>query len=173
VPCSRRSLSQFRELLDGKAEPFRTGAAAKPRSPNSMGVLLKIDSAETIGRILDECRTIAVVGLSSDPHRPSHGVASYMQRHGYRVIPVNPNETEVFGDRAYPSLWDVPEQIDLVDIFRRSDEAGKAVDEAIAVGAKAVWLQEGVIDHAAAQRALDAGLLVVMDRCWLKEHVRR
>ena len=96
-----------------------------------------------------------------------------MQRHGYRVIPVNPNETEVFGDRAYPSLWDVPEQIDLVDIFRRSDEAGKAVDEAIAVGAKAVWLQEGVIDHAAAQRALDAGLLVVMDRCWLKEHVRR
>ena len=138
-----------------------------------MGVLLKIDSAETIGRILDECRTIAVVGLSSDPHRPSHGVASYMQRHGYRVIPVNPNETEVFSDRAYPSLWDVPEQIDLVDIFRRSDEAGKAVDEAIAVGAKAVWLQEGVIDHAAAQRALDAGLLVVMDRCWLKEHVRR
>jgi len=95
-----------------------------------------------------------------------------MQRHGYRVIPVNPNETEVLGEKAYPTLADVPEQIDLVDIFRRSDEAGKAVDEAIAVDAKAVWLQEGVIDHAAAQRALDAGLLVVMDRCWLKEHVR-
>jgi len=95
-----------------------------------------------------------------------------MQRHGYRVIPVNPNETEVLGEKAYAALADVPEEIDLVDIFRRSDEAGKAVDEAIAVGAKAVWLQEGVIDYAAAQRALDAGLLVVMDRCWLKEHVR-
>ena len=100
-------------------------------------------------------------------------VASYMKRSGYKVIPVNPNETEVFGDRSYPSLADVPGQIDLVDIFRRSDEAGKAVDEAIAVSAKAVWMQEGVIDRAAAQRALDAGLLVVMDRCWLKEHMRR
>jgi len=137
-----------------------------------MRVLVDINSAETIERILDECRTIAVVGLSSDPNRPSHGVASYMRSQGYRVIPVNPNETEVFGDRSYPSLLDVPEQIDLVNIFRRSDEAGKAVDEAIAVGARGVWLQEGVIDYAAAQRALDAGLLVVMDRCWLKEHVR-
>ena len=134
---------------------------------------MEINSKESIEKILAECRTIVVVGLSSNPDRPSHGVASYMQRHGYRVIPVNPNETEVFGDRSYPSLADVPEQIDLVDIFRCSDEAGKAVDEAIAVGAKAVWLQEGVIDHAAAERALDAGLLVVMDRCWLKEHVRR
>ena len=137
-----------------------------------MRVLLEINTKETIAQILDDCRSIAVVGLSSDPNRPSHGVASYMRRQGYRVIPVNPNETEVFGDRSYPSLLDVPEQIDLVDIFRRSDEAGKGVDEAIAVGAKAVWLQEGVIDHAAAQRALDAGLLVVMDRCWLKEHMR-
>ena len=138
-----------------------------------MRVLVDINSTEVIERILDDCRSIAVVGLSSDSNRPSHGVASYMRRHGYRVIPVNPNEIEVFGDRSYPSLFDVPGQIDLVDIFRRSDEAGKAVDEAIAVGAKAVWLQEGVIDHAAARRALDAGLLVVMDRCWLKEHVRR
>jgi predicted CoA-binding protein len=95
-----------------------------------------------------------------------------MRRVGYRVIPVNPNETEVFGEKSYPDLFAVPEKIDLVDIFRRSDEAGKAVDEAIAVGAKAVWLQEGVIDNAAAQRAVDAGLMVVMDRCWLKEHVR-
>ena len=138
-----------------------------------MRVLLEINSAETIERILADCRTIAVVGLSSNPDRPSHGVASYMRRHGYQVIPVNPNETEVFGERSYPSLSDVPEPIDLVDIFRRSDEAGKAVDEAIAVGAKAVWLQEGVIDHAAAERALDGGLLVAMDRCWLKEHMRR
>jgi len=95
-----------------------------------------------------------------------------MRRQGYRVIPVNPNETSVFGEKSYPDLFAVEEQIDLVDVFRRSDEAGKAVDEAIAVGAKAVWLQEGVIDSAAAQRAEDAGLMVVMDRCWLKEHIR-
>ena len=131
-----------------------------------------INSQDTIRRILDECRTIAVVGLSSDPSRPSHGVSSYMRVRGYKVIAVNPNETEVFGEKAYPDLFAVPEKIDLVDVFRRSDEAGKAVDEAIAVGAKAVWLQEGVIDRDAAQRALDAGLLVVMDLCWLKEHIK-
>jgi uncharacterized protein len=135
--------------------------------------MLDINNAETIARILDECHTIAVVGLSSSPSRPSHGVAAYMQRAGYRVIPVNPNETEVLGARAFPALADVPEKIDLVDVFRRSEEAGTAVDQAIAVGAKAVWLQEGVIDYEAAQRATGAGLLVVMDRCLLKEHVRR
>ena len=135
-------------------------------------VVVAINSPETIRRILDECRTIAVVGLSSDPSRPSNSVSGYMRRQGYRVIPVNPNETSVFGEKAYPDLSAVPEKIDLVDVFRRPNEAGKAVDEAIAVGAKAVWLQEGVIDSAAAQRALDAGLLVVMDRCWLKEHIR-
>jgi hypothetical protein len=96
-----------------------------------------------------------------------------MQRAGYRIIPVNPNEIEVLGEKAYRSLADVPEKIDLVDVFRRSEEAGAAVDEAIAVGAKAVWLQEGVIDNEAAQRGLDAELMVVMDRCWLKEHARR
>src|SRR5215203_751622 len=133
---------------------------------------MSINTPETIRRILDECRTIAVVGLSSDPSRPSNSVSGYMKRNGYKVIPVNPNETEVFGEKAYPDLFAVKEKIDLVDIFRRSDEAGTAVDEAIAVGAKAVWLQEGVIDKNAAQRALDAGLLVVMDRCWLKEHIR-
>jgi predicted CoA-binding protein len=133
----------------------------------------EINDNETIERILAECRTIAVVGLSSKPTRPSHGVAGYMQRAGYRIIPVNPNETEVLGENAYGSLAEVGEKIDLVDVFRRADEAGAAVDEAIAVGAKAVWLQEGVIDHEAAQRGVDAGLLVVMDRCWLKEHMRR
>jgi len=133
---------------------------------------MEINSRETIEKILADCRTIAVVGLSSSPTRPSHGVAAYMQRQGYRVIPVNPNETEVLGQKAYASLADVPEQIDLVDIFRRWNEAGAAVDDAIAVGAKAVWLQEGVIDEAAAKRAHDAGLLVVMDRCWLKDHAR-
>ena len=133
---------------------------------------MEINSKETIRRILHECRTIAVVGLSSDPWRASNSVSAYMRRSGYTVIPVNPNETEVFGEKAYPDLAAVPGTIELVDVFRRSDEAGKAVDEAIAVGAKAVWLQEGVIDRAAAQRAVDAGLLVVMDRCWLKEHMR-
>ncbi|HUE82809.1 MAG TPA: CoA-binding protein [Pyrinomonadaceae bacterium] len=134
---------------------------------------MEINNREAINTILDQCRVIAVVGLSSDPSRPSHGVASYMRRHGYNVIPVNPNEKEVFGEQAYPSLSEVPERVDLVNIFRRPSEAGRAVDEAIAVGVRAVWLQEGVIDQAAAERARDAGLLVVMDRCWLKEHVRR
>jgi predicted CoA-binding protein len=141
--------------------------------PHVKTLHLEINSRETIKKILDECRTIAVVGLSSDPSRPSNGVAAYMKRAGYRVIPVNPNETQVFGDKAFPSLADVSETIDLVNIFRRPDEAGRAVDEAIAIGAKGVWLQEGVIDYAAAERARAAGLLVVIDRCWLKEHMRR
>ena len=129
-----------------------------------------MNEPETIESILRICRTIAVVGLSSDQFRPSYGVAAYMQRAGYRVIPVNPNESEVLGERSYASLAEVPGEIDLVDIFRRSEAAGAVVDEAIAIGAKAVWLQEGVIDHDAAKRAEDAGLLVVMDRCWLKDH---
>jgi uncharacterized protein len=133
---------------------------------------VEINSREAISKILEDCRTIAVVGLSSNPGRASNGVAGYMKRQGYKVIPVNPNEERVLGEKSYPSLADVPDKIDLVDIFRRSEEAGKVVDEAIKVGAKAVWLQEGVIDHEAAQRAQDAGLLVVMDRCWLKDHVR-
>jgi predicted CoA-binding protein len=167
----RHSLKVFKAPL-GKAQPFRT-SGGEAAIVGFIGALLDINSKETIAKILDDCHTIAVVGLSSNSGRASHGVASYMKRHGYRVIPVNPNETEVLGEKAYASLADVPDKIDLVDIFRRSEEAGKAVDEAIAVGAKAVWLQEGVIDNAAAQRALDAGLLVVMDRCWLKDHVRR
>jgi predicted CoA-binding protein len=134
---------------------------------------LEINSKETISAILENCKTIAVVGLSSNPHRPSYGVASYMRGRGYKVIAVNPNETEVFGEPAYALLQDIPEPVDLVDIFRRSEEAGHAVDEAIAIGAKAVWLQEGVIDEAAAKRAQAAGLLVVMDRCWLKDHARK
>ena len=131
-----------------------------------------INDPQAIKRILDECRTIAVVGLSSDPYRASNSVAGYMKQNGYKIIPVNPNETEVHGERAYNSLAEVPEKIDLVDIFRRAEEAGAAVDEAIRVGAKAVWLQESVIDEAAAERALEAGLLVVMDLCWLKEHIK-
>lgn len=131
-----------------------------------------MNEIETIKQILNECKVIAVVGLSSNSIRPSHGVAAYMQRKGYKIIPVNPFETEVLGEKCYAKLADVPDKIDLVDIFRRSEEAGKVVDEAIEIGAKAVWLQEGVIDEEAAQRAENAGLLVAMDLCWLKEHYR-
>ncbi|HNA46444.1 MAG: CoA-binding protein [Nitrospira sp.] len=129
-------------------------------------------SREEIARLLRDCRTIAVVGLSSNPARPSYRVASYMQQQGRVVIPVNPRETDVLGERAYPSLSAVPGSIDLVNVFRRSEEAGAVVDEAIRIQAKAVWLQEGVVDEAAALRARQAGLQVVMDRCWLKEYVR-
>ena len=132
-----------------------------------------MNSRETINRILDECRTIAVVGLSSNPDRPSYGVARYMQQRGYRIIPVNPNEAEVLGEKAYPALTAIEDKVDLVDIFRRSEEAGAHVDDAISIGAMAVWLQEEVIDEAAAERAEKAGLLVVRDRCILKEHMRR
>jgi len=134
---------------------------------------LQINDPEGIDRILSETKTIAVVGLSSDAARASNGVSRYMQSHGYRIIPVNPNEISVLGEKAYAQLEDVPEKIDLVDIFRRSEEAGRHVDEAIRLGARAVWLQEGVIDEEAARRALDAGLDVVMDLCILKEHLMR
>jgi uncharacterized protein len=133
---------------------------------------MKINDPAAIRKILLECKNIAVVGLSSDPLRPSYDVSRYMQRHGYRIIPVTPKDSEILGEKAYKTLAEIPEKIDLVNIFRRSDQAGIHVDEAIAAGAKAVWLQEEVIDEDAAQRALDAGLLVVMDRCLLKEHLR-
>ena len=129
-------------------------------------------SQEEIARLLRECRTIAVVGLSSNPARPSYRVARYMQQQGKVVIPVNPRETDVLGQRAYPSLSAVPGAIDLVNVFRRSEEAGAVVDDAIRMQAKAVWLKEGVVDEAAALRARQAGLQVVMDRCWLKEYGR-
>ena len=133
---------------------------------------MEINSPKGIKRILDECKTIAVVGLSSNTWRASNSVSAYMQSKGYRIIPVNPHETQVLDERAYASLAEVPEEFQLVNVFRRSEEAGGVVDEAIRAGAKAVWLQEGVIDVAAAKRALEAGLLVVMDRCILKEHAR-
>ncbi len=132
-----------------------------------------INDPQIIKRILDECRVIAVIGLSSNQNRPSYGVARYLQQKGYRIIPVNPNEASVLGEKAYPALAEVPEQIDLVDIFRRSEEAGSHVDDAIRLNVKAVWLQEGVIDQIAARRAVEAGLMVVMDRCILKEHIKR
>jgi len=135
-------------------------------------VMNQASSPEDLARLLRECRTIAVVGLSSNPARPSNRVARYMQQQGKTVIPVNPHESDVLGEPAYPSLSAVPGSIDLVNIFRRSEEAGAVVDEAIRIRAKAVWLQEGVVDEASARRAREAGLQVVMHRCWLKEHVR-
>ena len=126
--------------------------------------------ARSIPELLRSARIIAVVGLSSDEFRPSHGVAAYMQSAGYRIIPVNPNETEVLGEKSYARLEDVPEKIDIVDIFRRSQYVSGIVASAIAVGAKAVWMQEGVVDEEAAKLARAAGLDVVMDRCILKDH---
>ena len=126
----------------------------------------------TIPELLRSARTIAVVGLSTKPTRASFGVSRYMQRHGYRIIPVNPLETEVLGEKAYARLEDVPEHIDIVDIFRRSEYVSDIVDSAIRVGAGAVWMQEGVGDEKAAGKAHLAGLAVVMDRCILKEHSR-
>ena len=134
---------------------------------------MQINDPKVIDTILDEMKTIAVVGLSSDTSRASYSVSRYMQSHGYRIIPINPNESSVLGEKSYSRLEDVNEKIDLVDVFRRSDEAGRHVDEAIRIGARGVWLQEGVLDVAAARRALDAGLAVVMDRCILKEHMKR
>jgi predicted CoA-binding protein len=120
--------------------------------------------------LLRSARTIAVVGLSNRRIRPSYGVSEYMQHAGYRIIPVNPKETEVLGERAYPDLESVPERIDIVDIFRRSEFVPEIVDAAIRVGAGAIWMQEGVVHEAAAEKARRAGLAVVMDRCILKEH---
>lgn len=130
-------------------------------------------ASNVIDRIFESARTIAVVGLSANPHRPSHGVARYLQRAGYRIIPVNPNLTEVLGERAYATLRDVPEPVDVVDVFRRSEFVGPIVDDAIAIKARAVWMQDGVVDKAAAARARAAGLDVVMDDCLMRRHAQR
>lgn len=129
--------------------------------------------ADPIGELLRTSRTIAVVGLSSRRFRPSFGVADYLKSAGYRVIPVNPNEVEVLGEKSYRGIEEIPEKIDIVDIFRRSDFVLEVVTSAIAVGARAVWMQEGVIHSEAAEQARRAGLFVVMDRCILKEHAKR
>jgi predicted CoA-binding protein len=135
----------------------------------------RVKAAEdaVVDRILSTARTIAVVGLSPHPYRASHGVARYLQRAGYRIIPVNPNIESVLGERAYPTLRDVPEPIDVVDVFRRSEYVGPIVDDAIAVRARAVWMQDGVVDETAAERARRAGLDVVMDDCMMRRHADR
>jgi len=125
-----------------------------------------------IAEILGEARTIAVVGLSAKRSRPSHGVAEYLQRAGYRIIPVNPNITEALGEKSYASLDAVPEPVDIVDIFRRAEHVPDIVEAAIRKGAKTIWMQEGVVHEDAARRAESAGLTVIMDRCILKDHRR-
>jgi len=122
--------------------------------------------------VLATSRTVAVVGCSSDPSRDSHRIARLLQQHGHRVVPVNPTETEVLGERCYPSLRDVPEPVDMVDVFRRPEFVAGIADDAIAVGARILWLQLGVIDEAAALRAQAAGLTVIMDRCPAIEYRR-
>jgi predicted CoA-binding protein len=121
-------------------------------------------------KILNSSQTVAIVGLSPKPDRPSYKVASYLKEQGYKVIPVNPTKNEMLGETCYPDLASIPEPVDVVDIFRRSEEVLPIVKEAIQIGAKAVWMQEGVINEEAAARARKAGLMVAMDRCMRKEH---
>jgi uncharacterized protein len=128
---------------------------------------------DPITDLLEHTKTIAVVGLSNDPWRASHGVSAYMQSQGYRIIPVNPQIESCLGERAYPSLLDVPERIDLVNIFRRPEFVEEIVDQAIQLKVPAVWMQEDVIHEKAAEKARQAGIFVVMDRCILKEHRAR
>ena len=129
-------------------------------------------SEADIKSILEESKTVAVVGLSPRQERDSHRVAKYLQSQGYRVIPVNPNADETLGERSYPDLASFPEPIDVVDAFRRSEAVPEIVEEAIKVGARTVWMQQGVIHEEAAARACEAGLQVVMDRCMMIEHRR-
>jgi predicted CoA-binding protein len=126
-----------------------------------------MDTAEVI---LKNSHTVAVVGISSNPERPSYTVAKYLKEHGYKIIPVNPNEKTVLGETIYPDLSSIPEKVDVVDIFRKSEDVPPIVSEAIKIGAKAVWMQEGINNKEAALEALKAGLKVVVNKCMLKEH---
>lgn len=128
---------------------------------------------DDIGKLLKTAKTIAVVGLSNSPLRPSHGVSAYMQSNGYRIIPVNPSINGALGEKAVGSLSEIKEKIDIVDVFRRSEFVPELVDEAIRLKVQAIWMQEGVVHEAAAEKARKAGIFVVMDRCILKEHRQR
>jgi len=130
-------------------------------------------TTDPITEILQRAKTIAVVGLSDNPLRPSHGVAAYLHTQGYRIVPVNPQIQSALGEKAYPSLLDVPEKIDIVDIFRRSEFVEEVVDQAIQLKVPAVWMQEEVVHEKAAQKARAAGIFVVMDRCILLDHRAR
>lgn len=129
-------------------------------------------SSDEIAEILKTAKTIAVVGLSPKPERPSHGVTAYMQTQGYKIIPVNPGHAEILGEKAYKSLLDVPGPIDIVDIFREPAAVPEIVDHAIQKKAKVIWMQEGIVHNEAAEKARKAGLKVVMNKCIYKEHSR-
>ena len=134
---------------------------------------MSTNDPERITELLNTAKTIAVVGLTNSPMRPSYGVTQYMRSQGYRIIPVNPNITEWMGEKAYPSLLDVPEKVDIVDVFRRSDAVPGVIEQAIQIKAPAIWLQEGVIHEEATKKARQAGIFVVEDLCILKEHRKR
>lgn len=127
---------------------------------------------EVVEKILDECRTIAVVGLSDKPDRDSYRVAAYMQQQGYRIIPVNPRLKEVLGEKAYPNLESVPEKVDIVNVFRRSEQVPEVVEEALKIKPKVIWMQLGIKNEEAAARARENGIEVIMDRCLMVEHRR-
>lgn len=135
--------------------------------------MASLPKTDSIRELLERSKTIAVVGLSDSPMRPSHGVAAYMQAHGYKIIPVNPSIPEALGEKSYPSLLEVPAKIDIVNIFRRPEFVEEIVDQAIQLKVSAVWMQEAVIHQKAAQKAERAGLFVVMDLCILKAHRAR
>src|SRR6476646_11724269 len=135
--------------------------------------MASLPQSDPIADLLQRAKTIAVVGLSNNPLRPSHGVTAYMQSHGYRIIPVNPRIEESLGEKAYPSLLDVPQKIDIVDIFRRPEFVEEVVDQAIQLKVPAVWMQEEIINERAAKKARQAGIFVAMDLCILKEHKAR
>jgi uncharacterized protein len=134
---------------------------------------MKANPTDEIGELLKRTKTIAVVGLSDSPLRPSYGVSAYMQSHGYKIIPVNPSIRGALGEKAIASLAEIEEKIDMVDVFRRSEYVPELVDEAIRLKVPAIWLQEDVIHEEAAEKARKAGIFVVMDKCILKEHRRR
>jgi predicted CoA-binding protein len=134
---------------------------------------MKTTATDEIGELLKRTKTIAVVGLSDSPLRPSYGVSAYMQSHGYKIIPVNPSIKGSLGEKSVPSLAEIEEKIDMVDVFRRSEYVPDLVDEAIRLKVPAIWLQEDVIHEEAAEKARKAGIFVVMDKCILKEHRRR
>ena len=135
--------------------------------------MASLSQSDAITDLLQRAKTIAVVGLSNRPLRPSHGVAAYLQSQGYQIIPVNPQIEESLGEKSYPSLLEVPEKIDIVNVFRRPEFVGEIVDQAIQIKVPVIWMQEDVINEAAARKARQAGIFVVMDQCILKEHRER
>jgi predicted CoA-binding protein len=156
-----------------------TNSASEPRSGSAATDVRQatFDLAEyqdprTIQRLLHTARTIAIVGLSADPLRPSNFVGFYLQRHGYRIVPVNPKEREILGEQSYPSLSAIPFPVDVVDVFRRPEAVPAIAEEAVTIGAKALWLQFGVISPEGARIAREGGLDVIMDKCMKVEHAR-